>query len=271
MTTDNKTLADAKPGGCVQLGDWLLPCPFCGNSAEFVPYKNNGLTLKCKSMGCIQRHQRTLRYGIEWLRTSMTEHWNARALSAQPSPGGQDALSIEKQARELLAVEYERAGETWAVWAIRNSPMEQLIFQIKGALLATIAALAALQPVRIYGCCAQPEGELHTAECPNMRHLAVRQPVGEPVAFMVRWKPEGGFGLEWPKNMQYFRDRADEYEIVPLQRGDVPAQAVDLGQFRELYERWSAADPHPKATARGAMVACAMELLALLDSQAVGK
>lgn len=38
------------------------------------------------------------------------------------------------------------------------------------------AALSAHQPVRIYGCCAQPEGELHTAECPNMRHLAARQP-----------------------------------------------------------------------------------------------
>ncbi|HGM6719911.1 TPA: hypothetical protein ACKQC2_000731 [Stenotrophomonas maltophilia] len=160
MSTD-KTLADVQPGGRVRLGDqaeldrhefqaWareLLPCPFCGNGAEFVPYKDNGLTLKCKSMGCIQRNQRTLRYGIDWLRTSMAEHWNTRALSAQPSPGGQDALSIEKQARELLAVEYERAGETWAVWAIRNSPMEQLIFQIKGALLATIAALAARQPV----------------------------------------------------------------------------------------------------------------------------
>lgn len=89
--SNDKTLATAKHGGCVQLGDGLLPCPFCGNGAEFVPYKNNGLTLKCKSMGCIQRHQRTLRYGIEWLRTSMTEHWNGRALSAQPSPGGQGA------------------------------------------------------------------------------------------------------------------------------------------------------------------------------------
>jgi len=57
------------------------------------------------------------------------------------------------------------------------------------------------------------------------------QPVGqEPVAFMVRWKPEGGFGLEWPKNMQYFRDRADEYEIVPLHREVPPAQAVAPSQ-----------------------------------------
>ncbi|GEM_PF-1611046 len=56
--------------------------------------------------------------------------------------------------------------------------------------------------------------------------LAARQPAGEPVAFMVRWKTAGGFGLEWPKNMQYFRDRADEYEIAPLYAA--PAQTVDL-------------------------------------------
>lgn len=47
-------------------------------------------------------------------------------------------------------------------------------------------------------------------------HLAAHQSAGEPVAFMVRWKAAGGYGLEWPKDMQYFRDRADEYEIVPL-------------------------------------------------------
>lgn len=113
-----KTLADVQPGGRVRLGDqaeldrhefqaWareLLPCPFCGNSAEFVPYKDNGLTLKCKSMGCIQRNQRTLRYGIDWLRTSMAEHWNTRALSAQPSPGGQgDARRQWLEIRGLAA------------------------------------------------------------------------------------------------------------------------------------------------------------------------
>ncbi|MCU1169240.1 Lar family restriction alleviation protein [Stenotrophomonas maltophilia] len=124
MSTD-KTLADMQPGGMVRLGDALLPCPFCGNDAEFVPYKNNGLTLKCKSMGCIQRHQRTLRYGIDWLRTSMAEHWNTRALSAQPSPGGQDGLVQE-------ALEYfERAGDAGD---------RQYVAAIR-------AALAARQPV----------------------------------------------------------------------------------------------------------------------------
>jgi hypothetical protein len=76
-------------------------------------------------MGCIQRHQRTLRYGIDWLRTSMTEHWNTRALSAQPSPGGQDGLVQE-------ALEYfERAGDAGD---------RQYVAAIR-------AALAARQPV----------------------------------------------------------------------------------------------------------------------------
>ena len=57
----------------------LKPCPFCGNDAEFVPYKRNGLTLKCKSMGCIRRDQCTMRYGMEWLREAMARHWNERA------------------------------------------------------------------------------------------------------------------------------------------------------------------------------------------------
>ncbi|WP_242890180.1 hypothetical protein [Stenotrophomonas maltophilia] len=124
-----KTLADVQPGGRVRLGDALLPCPLCGNDAEFVPYKNNGLTLKCKSMGCIQRHQCTLRYGIEWLRTSMTEHWNTRALSSQPSPGGQgDAL------HDAVSRIFGCDGSPWRTRDV-------------AAVLRDYAALAARQPV----------------------------------------------------------------------------------------------------------------------------
>ncbi len=140
MSNDKTTLADAQPGGRVRLGDALLPCPLCGNDAEFVPYKDNGLTLKCKSMGCIQRNQRTLRYGIDWLRTSMAEHWNTRALSAQPSPGGQDGLVQE-------ALEYfERAGDAGD---------RQYVAAIR-------AALAARQPV---GCGACGDGCTDRAGC----------------------------------------------------------------------------------------------------------
>jgi hypothetical protein len=56
----------------------LLPCPFCGNEAEFKPYKRDGLTLKCKSFGCVQFNQRTLRFSLDWLQGKMTEHWNSR-------------------------------------------------------------------------------------------------------------------------------------------------------------------------------------------------
>ncbi|MBH1476945.1 hypothetical protein I5U59_09510 [Stenotrophomonas maltophilia] len=130
--SDNKTLADAQPGGRVRLGDALLPCPLCGNGAEFVPYKDNGLTLKCKSMGCIQRHQRTLRYGIEWLRASMTEHWNTRALSAQPSPGGQGDGLVESLV-QVMNAKYDGLG--------------YLPADVLGVLNMAVEALAARQPV----------------------------------------------------------------------------------------------------------------------------
>lgn len=179
MTTDNKTLADVQPGGRVRLGDqaeldrhefqaWareLLPCPFCGNGAEFVPYKDNGLTLKCKSMGCIQRNQRTLRYGIDWLRTSMAEHWNTRALSAQPSPGGQDALAslplyrLADDANGNRGLHRDDTG-SW----VKLQDVER--------------ALAARQPV--CGTCTEvirPDALTGTT-C-----SCARQPVGEPVAW----------------------------------------------------------------------------------------
>ncbi|MCU1139248.1 Lar family restriction alleviation protein [Stenotrophomonas maltophilia] len=191
MKTNDKTLADVQPGGMVRLGDALLPCPFCGNDAEFVPYKNNGLTLKCKSMGCIQRHQRTLRYGIDWLRTSMAEHWNTRALSAQPSPGGQG------DAREQFS--------DW--WADQSTAIgEMLPYEI--ARLGWQAALAARQPVEseenvaadTYWTLAEmiephvqreginPDGALpasvHDSVAILLEHwLRTRQPVWEPVAW----------------------------------------------------------------------------------------
>lgn len=62
----------------------LLPCPFCGNEAEFVPYKQDGLTLRCKSLGCVRRDQRTLHQSIDWLRQVMVADWNKRAALHEP-------------------------------------------------------------------------------------------------------------------------------------------------------------------------------------------
>lgn len=244
MSNDKKTLADVKPGGMVRLGDqaeldrhefqaWtreLLPCPFCGNVAEFVPYKDNGLTLKCKSMGCIQRNQRTLRYGIDWLRTSMAEHWNTRALSAQPFPGGQGGAQTIEKLRAMMDHSFGGPGFV------------------------------------VYGT-AQSVAEVERRLAPD---LAARQPVGQIVGYM---DPNADFMLARPGdcvlmgNIVLWREPGSKY-TKPLYDAP-PAQAVDLGQFRDLAQRWAdKADLAPSPmTARS----CSQQLLALIDSKAVGK
>ncbi|WP_049460336.1 hypothetical protein [Stenotrophomonas maltophilia] len=101
-------------------------------------------------------------------------------LSAQPSPGGQGDVRSQFEAWhcEKFKTRWQTGAPTRdmhnGVYADNYGPAEQ---QERWELWQ--AAIAACHPVRIYGCCAQPEGELHTAECPNMRHLAARQPVDE--------------------------------------------------------------------------------------------
>lgn len=87
----------------------LLPCPFCGSDAEFVPYKKDGLTLKCKGLGCIRRDQRTLRHSLDWLRDGMTADWNTRAAIQQAAgavPEGKP-WAKERGYHALVQVIYE--------------------------------------------------------------------------------------------------------------------------------------------------------------------
>lgn len=51
------------------------------------------------------------------------------------------AQDLEQRARELLAAEYEAAGESWAIWGILNSPHEHLINSLRLAIRAIVAAL----------------------------------------------------------------------------------------------------------------------------------
>lgn len=77
MTTDNKTLADVQPGGMVRLGDQLVLAKLVGAA---------GLMLaEIDTCG----HEVDPAY-----RHTLYEAWEEgkAALSAQPSPGGQDAL-----------------------------------------------------------------------------------------------------------------------------------------------------------------------------------
>lgn len=261
MITDNKTLADAQPGGKVRLGDGLLPCPFCGNGAEFVPYKVNGLTLKCKSMGCIQRRQRTLRYGIEWLRISMTEHWNARALSAQPSLAGQGDALLREVSAQLESLDCGACIGSYA-------PMEDLHGRIA-------AHLAARQPVG--------------AAVKDSLTVGGGREVGqEPFVWSDRAKAhalEGGqFGftkadgqdLGYTACIEACVDAICNVLALPEHRAAPPAQAVDLERFRgTVKSQYSMTEWMHRC---GFVSAEKLEdskknhdhLLALIDSQAVG-
>lgn len=57
----------------------LKPCPFCGGTAEFHPYKKDGLELMCQTLACCSFRQRTIRQSIEWLREAMAKRWNNRS------------------------------------------------------------------------------------------------------------------------------------------------------------------------------------------------
>ncbi|HDX0923705.1 TPA: hypothetical protein RNS88_003642 [Stenotrophomonas maltophilia] len=155
---------------------------------------------------------------------------------------------------------------------------------LQGAVEAIDLALDPRQPVRIYGCCAQPEGELHTTECPNMRHLAARQPVGEPVAYLDLGA--GGY-------MDVGTDLSKE-ELAALPKGRhmlgiigtygvdgyKPAQAVDLGPVRDALDAaegfsvvCASVDGYSReevATSGRAMRQQFADARALIDSQAVG-
>lgn len=272
------TLADVQPGGKVRLGDALLPCPLCGNDAEFVPYKNNGLTLKCKSMGCIQRHQRTLRYGIEWLRTSMTEHWNTRALSSQPSPGGQQSAWILPDDARIVGViadNIER-GKLDHPGFYRNTQLGEVLRRVLSA------ALAARQPV---GEPAYNSAGISLTACQLHEALLMAGdpeldvPLEDRSLVRIFWTDTGhsGPGL-------YCECVGAEEEGCILLDGTAPAigqsaQAVGSGQFRAqvadlLRSEFDLeiADPedHRHDDGSGEADRIAGKIIALLDSQAVG-
>lgn len=182
MNTDNKTLADVQPGGRVRLGDQAERARF----EAWAEDRELG-TAKCSADGMKGDYADL---STDWCWAA----WQA-ALSAQPSPGGQGDVRSQFEAWhcEKFKTRWQTGAPTRdmhnGVYADNYGPAEQ---QERWELWQ--AAIAACHPVRIYGCCAQPEGELHTAECPNMRHLAARQPVGEPVAWYYGFSDTGEAG-----------------------------------------------------------------------------
>ncbi|MBH1431039.1 hypothetical protein I5U42_06950 [Stenotrophomonas maltophilia] len=291
MSNEKKTLADVQPGGRVRLGDALPPLP-----PEIDPVR------------CMIRGEGVMAEACDYYYTAEQMRDYARAaLSAQPSPAGQGGLNYERmfvdacaalaevsrelgcdpeqggaepilaaiaELREALAAR-QPVDENYEVWAQNAENVAAELTDERAIKALRFAARgirsAARHQVRIYGCCAQPEGELHTAECPNLRHLAARQPVGEPVAEVVeiggvkrlRVYPDAGLHalLQFPVGTRYF--------TAP------PAQAVDLGQFRQPVQDWlddaqASMEEHGDYDGVfGYAIEEGTRLLALIDSQAV--
>lgn len=124
-------------------------------------------------------------------------------------------------------------------------------------------------------------GALAEAILAKLPHLAVRQPVGEPITVeavaavrrnvdgdrYIDWLTEGGIADLEVGDVLMVSDRAITDEDGS---GEVyaapPAQAVDLGAVRDVFRRWHANE----LNSTDAMLAL-VEALAVMDSQAVGK
>jgi len=130
--------------------------------------------------------------------------------------------------------------EAWARWfaasVARNDEGDYASTATNSLWCAWQAAIAARQPVRIYGCCAQPDGELHTAECPNMRHLAARQPgAQEPFGYCADFDPAAH---EFSHTFYYLAPGEKVPKGCTAFYTAPPAQGIDLGQLRKLADRW---------------------------------
>lgn len=225
MTTDKKTLADVQPGGRVRLGDALPPLPCTGYSA----YSD----------------------GTEPLYTAEQMRDYARAaLSAQPSPGGQeDALELLEaydQAVEDLSAE---RSDGWNE-DNRRPQLEAAVAELRTEL---VAAFAARQPVGTDDATDRALGETidQRDRCEEVAdELAARiasitgVDIGEHSSANCPW--------------QNAIEAAEEYK---------PAQAVDLGQFRDAITREYA---NSRALCDMPRILECERLLALIDSMAVG-
>lgn len=241
MTTDNKTLADVQPGGMVRLVDQAERARF----EAWAEDRELG-TAKCSADGMKGDYADL---STDWCWAA----WQA-ALSAQPSPGGQG------DAREQFS--------DW--WADQSTAIgEMLPYEI--ARLGWQAALTARQPVY--------EGHTWVSDyvLAGLRERAAL-PLQLRNGDVWHWQ---GDGYDFPDSLvcpvvmsaETLRELIAARQPVGEQHPD--DVAVDLGQFRpavelmEWQERGHASPDFPVGDPK--KHAEALRLLALIDSQAVGK
>ncbi len=255
MSTD-KTLADVQPGGRVRLGDQAERARFeAWASAEGLNahiHSANGMYshpvargawlawqhLSAQpSPGKQAAHCPVKHCGMTYARVPADGRCHACGATVQPSPGGQDALAT------LI--------DQWMARADRHEASALEADSIGGMQMAV-----AVHEARA--------AELNAAVHSLKEALAARQPVGGPV---FRERPthnayRGSFS--GPCRCWADADHAVGNEV--MRYAAPPAQAVDLEQFRPL----ASYVIEQAAGTRGDMHMLACQLLALIDSRAVG-
>lgn len=287
MSTD-KTLADVQPGGRVRLGDRpkdgevlvkVLGLTGSGKSAIA-----GEIEILCKALGLevewVNGDEEKRLTHAEWIgalemykpKVVIAEQNIPRAaLSAQPSPGDQDALDCIGRIEEVI--EFRVPHDIYAA--------------VHGELAELKAALAARQPVGLI-----PAGFVLVPE-----KFGIPAEVWEGVEFVLGG-PGTGEGEAYLDSTAWVGDLIqddgsavyglhlscdecpEEGSVTLAEFAAPPAQAVDLGQFRaqvaELLRRefdLEVADPedHRHDEGSGEADRISGKIVALLDSQAVGK
>lgn len=242
MSNEKKTLADVQPGGRVRLGDQTERARFeAWHCEKFKTRWLTGAPTRDMHNGVYADNYGPAEEQVRW------EAWQA-ALSAQPSPGGQGDSRSEKAATFL------RQYLTY----LRSSPRQGLRprwCDVYEALEVAIEALAARQPVA----------------------AAVKDSLtgggggggggGQAVSNAIDMGYWGGPHIGLMLN----KDWPEHSGRVYL---GAPAQAVDLGELREMLVGWKNSDyplSYEGQCAQRALDACVADLQGWLDSQAVGK
>ncbi|PJK97097.1 hypothetical protein B9Y76_18795 [Stenotrophomonas maltophilia] len=278
MSNDKTTLADVQPGGRVRLGDQALSTSE-GARRYVADYFATQLS----------RHD----FG-DYILTDLAADFAcalAQHLSAQPSPGGQDALTEQQIYDRFGFLEGLVTEATYRRIANEASSIQQM-------------ALAARQPVgepvafdypkfnAVGMCCVLEDRGVHflidAAQYGFDEALdqmkAILKSIGPlyaaPPAQAVsqdwqhianEWADAATNGVQWLRNI---RDGAStvadalacmESNVERIQQLKPPAQAVDLGQFRPAVCAMGLYAEEPEDVDE------AKRLLALIDSQAVGK
>lgn len=194
MSTD-KTLADVQPGGRVRLGDGLR--------SELLDQAERLERMAAQDRETGESIEQALEAGEEYtpddapdVAAGLQHDANrseeiaallrkaAAALSAQPSPGGQGDALLEQVARFL---DYSVGHDPWPnIRRVYGDSWWEPVRKMRDDL----RALAARQPVYVQGCDelrARTESEraAYMEGLEEGKKIAARQPVGEPVAWLL--------------------------------------------------------------------------------------